>query len=107
MAQNRLQFQAILETLLGEDEDKKLLVYFQPPDNTELSYPCIVYEREPASTQFADNRPYRFTQRYQVTVIDQDPDSEIFDAVARLPMTTHDRWFATDNLNHDVFTTYF
>jgi hypothetical protein len=42
-----------------------------------------------------------------VTVIDQDPDSEIPDKVAQLPMTTFDRWFAANNLNHDVFDVYF
>jgi hypothetical protein len=42
-----------------------------------------------------------------VTLVDPDPDSEIYDALAALPMTTHERWFAANNLNHDVFTTYF
>jgi hypothetical protein len=42
-----------------------------------------------------------------VTVIDRNPDSEIPDKVAALPMTLFNRWFAADNLHHDVFNVYF
>jgi hypothetical protein len=105
----RLQLETLLENLLGGDSDpeKKVQVYFQPPSNVTLQYPCIMYERERGDTKFAGNKPYRHTRRYQVTLVDPDPDSEIYDALAALPMTTHERWFAANNLNHDVFTTYF
>lgn len=82
-------------------------VYFQPPNNLTLVYPCIVYSRGRASSEFADNTTYRYTKQYDVTVIDLDPNSEIPDKVAMLPTTTHERWFAVDNLNHDVFSLYF
>ncbi len=82
-------------------------VYFQPPSGHRMSYPCIVYERSKIETDFADNRPYRFSKRYRVTVIDKNPDSELPDKVAQLPMCTHDRHFKADNLNHDVFDLYF
>jgi hypothetical protein len=42
-----------------------------------------------------------------VTVIDEDPDSDIPGKVAMLPMTLFNRWFAADNLNHDIYTVYF
>lgn len=72
-----------------------------------MQYPCIVYQRYNALTVFADNSPYRRTKRYQVTVIDADPDSAIPDEVAKLPMCTHNRFFVANNLNHDVFNLYF
>jgi hypothetical protein len=98
----RLQLQALLEVVLGSTN-----VYFQPPNNKEMLYPCIVYHRDTASTQFANNSPYRYDHRYQVTVIDPDPDSPIPDKVAHLPKTQHNRFFTADNLNHDVFILYF
>lgn len=98
----RLQLQAVLETLLGSDH-----VYFQPPASKEIVYPCIVYKRDTGSTQFASNNPYRYAMRYQVTVIDRNADSEIPDKVAALPMCIHNRFFTADNLNHDVFHLYF
>jgi hypothetical protein len=72
-----------------------------------MAYPCIVYSRDQARTSFADNGPYRYTQRYQVTVMDTDPDSDIPEKVAHLPMTVFNRHFTSDNLHHDVFSLYF
>lgn len=98
----RLELQTLLETLLGTPN-----VYFQPPANVQMKYPCIVYSRDAADTKFAGNNPYARTKRYQVTVIDRDPDSLIPDKIAALPMCSHNRFFTADNLNHDVFTLFF
>ena len=72
-----------------------------------MKYPCIVYQRYNALTLFADNLPFRRTKRYQVTVIDADPDSPIPDEVAKMPMCVHNRFFVANNLNHDVFNLYY
>lgn len=101
MAQ-RLELQTLLENLIGTRN-----VYFQPPANVMMTYPCIVYRRDFAESEFADNSPYRYTKRYQVTVIDRDPDSVIPDKVAVLPMCSFNRFFTADNLNHDVFNIFF
>ncbi len=98
----RLQLQALLEALLGTSN-----VYFQPPSNVQIQYPCIVYKRDTADTVFADNAPYRYTKRYQITVIDRNPDSGIPNEVASLPLCSYDRFFTADNLNHDVFNIFF
>lgn len=105
----RLQLQTLLENLLVTEDtpDDKIKVYFQPPENIEMEYPCIVYERDDADTQFAGNKPYSYTKRYQVTIIDQDPDSPIPGKVAALPMCRFNRFFVADNLNHDVYNLYF
>jgi len=107
MGQSRLQLQTLLEQLMGSEPDEKLNVYFQPPANVQLKYPCIVYQRDAASTKFADNAPYNNKQRYQVTVIDPEPDSDIPSKVAALPMSSFSRFFVADNLNHDVYNLYF
>jgi hypothetical protein len=98
----RLDLQELLEGLLGDSN-----VYFQPPENIQMVYPCIVYGRYIAKSQFADGMPYIYTHRYQVTVIDPDPDSEIPDKIALLPMCTHNRSFSVTNLNHDIFNLYY
>jgi len=98
----RLDLNTLLTGVLGSTN-----VYFQPPDSTKMLYPCIVYQRDDAITEFAGNRPYSYTKRYQVTVIDRNPDSEIPDKVAALPMCKFNRFFISDNLNHDVFELYF
>lgn len=78
-------------------------VYFQPPSNVQMKYPCIVYKRSKIDTRFAGNLPYLLTRRYNLTVIDVNPDSPITDAVSKLPMCVHSTFFVADNLNHDVF----
>jgi hypothetical protein len=96
----RLELQALLEEIAPN-------VYFQPPTNVKLAYPCIIYERDYAQTRFADNSPYSRTKRYTVMVIDRDPDSAIPDKVAALPMCVFNRFYTADNLNHDVFNLFF
>jgi hypothetical protein len=98
----RLQLQALLEELLGSDQ-----VHFQPTSNLEMVYPAIVYERDFASIVRADNALYRHMKRYQVTIIDRDPDSPFPDKVAALPMCTFVRHFKADNLNHDIYSLYY
>lgn len=98
----RLDLQTLLETIPGAKK-----VYFQPPENLVIEYPCIVYMRDNVDTKFANNSPYRRTKRYQVTVIDRNPDSEIPDEVGGLPLCRFSRHFVNDNLHHDVFFLYF
>lgn len=98
----RLILQTSLEDLLGSGN-----VYYQPPNGLKLVYPCIVYNWDSADTKFADNNPYSFRRRYQVTIIDRNPDSLIPEKVAALPMCLFDRFFTADNLNHSVFNLYF
>lgn len=98
----RLQLQAVLEGVLGSRN-----VYFQPPPNVKMNYPCIVYKRDSALTDYASNNPYRFKQRYLLTVIDRDPDSSIIKKVAALQTASYIRNYSADGLNHDLFNLYF
>lgn len=82
-------------------------VYFQPPTNVQLEYPCIIYTRDFADTKFADDAPYNHTRRYMITIIDQNPDSNIPSQVADLPMCLFNRFYTADDLNHDVYVVYF
>ena len=98
----RAALQAVLEGILGSPN-----VYFQPPPSVQMSYPCIVYQRDTILAGFADGVPYRHAKRYQVTVIDPNPDSGFVDAIANLPLCAHNRFFVVSNLNHDVFNLYY
>jgi len=82
-------------------------VYFQKPPSTGMEYPCIVYNRDFAKTDHADNIPYAHTKRYQVTYISEDPDDGTKAAIESLPMCIYDRWFAVNQLNHDVYKLFF
>ena len=101
MAQ-RLELQEILTEILQTNN-----VYFQPPPTVKMVYPCIVYRRDYEIANYADDIPYSRRKRYQVTVIDQNPDSGIPDKIAELPMCVYDRFYTSDNLNHDVYKLFF
>jgi hypothetical protein len=103
MARPRIELQAVLTALLPSGKK----AYFQPAENVRMEYPCIVYKRDYADIQYANNAPYRHLKRYQVTVIDSDPDSEIPDKVKELPLTEFQRFFVANQLNHDVYNIYF
>lgn len=102
--ESRLKLQTLLETTSGLPETK---VHFQPPTGTEMRYPCITYSRNRAKTDHADNVKYRSHHGYTVTVIHKDPDNDIRTKIAALPYCSFDRWYATDGLNHDVYTLFF
>lgn len=96
----RLLLHQLLETFVEN-------VYFQPPTNIKLKYPCIIYKRDFAETKFADDIPYNHTLRYMVTVIDRNPDSDIPARVASMPMSLFNRFYTADDLNHDVYNVFF
>lgn len=96
----RSQLHSLLLTFVDD-------VYFQPPADLAMTYPCIVYKRDPADTIFGDNIPYKVTKKYMVTVIDENPDSDIPDKVAAMQSSRHNRSYAANQLNHDVYVLYF
>ena len=95
----RIELQTLLESILGSRN-----VYFQPPANIHMRYPAIVYERDKIANASANNSVYMQRTSYSVTVIDEDPDSEIVQKISLLPTIEHIQHFESDNLNHDVFT---
>lgn len=102
MARDRLILHEILADILGSRN-----VYFEPPENTKLKYPCIVYERNNYHVDYADNMKYHTMKRYQITLIGIDPDSKVPDKLMELPYCSYDRPFVSDHLHHDVFILYF
>lgn len=81
--------------------------YFEPPTSIQIEHPCIVYHYTNDDTDFADNVNYRESKRYTITVIDEDPDSEIPARLKKLPYCTSDRNFAVDGLRHFVYTLFY
>ena len=98
----RLKLHDILCEILGSSN-----VYYQPPASIQMEYPAIKYSRNNIGNTFADDSVYMQTHEYQITVIDEDPDSEIVNFMSTLPMCKFVQHYEADNLNHDVFTLHF
>lgn len=99
---DRLELHEILCNILGSRN-----VYFQPPSSLQMEYPCVVYNLDYINNINSDNFPYIQTKRYQIIVIDKNPDSKISDKISGLPLCTFDRWYSSDNLHHFSYTLYF
>lgn len=96
------ELQALLEETIGSRN-----VYFQPPADKKLTYPCIVYQLDYIITSYANNLPYIPKKRYAVTYIDKSPDQYIPDKIGKLPFTAFSRFYVADNLNHYVYKMFF
>lgn len=96
------ELQTILTDLIGNSN-----VYFQPPGEEAMEYPCIRYAFEGYHVIHADNKKYKKCKRYGLTVIDFDPDSELPDKVLELPYCSFNRAYVYKGLHHFVFTLYF
>ena len=100
---SRLDLHEELCVILGTRE-----VYFQPPSSVKMKYPCIRYSMKAPNLERANNRIYKNTNRYEVIVIDQDPDSTIADTIQdHFDYATIDRRYTADNLNHTAITIYY
>lgn len=95
---DRLDLQDMLETLLGSER-----VYFQPPPNIQMVYPCIVYSLSDIDSRHADNIPFILTNEYTLTFITTDPDSTTVEKIAKLSGCSFSRSFQSEQLNHYVF----
>ena len=96
---DRMKLHETLIEILGSEH-----VYFQPPETVKLEYPCIVYSRRSGNTAHANDHPYRYTQTYDVTIIDRDPDSKLPEKLATtITGARYDRHYTADNLHHDSF----
>lgn len=82
-------------------------VYFQPPNNLKIKYPCIIYKRDRIENTHSNNNVYNQNHPFEIIVIDTDPDSTITEQISRLSKCRFDRRYTSDNLYHDVFTLYY
>lgn len=101
MKTRRLQLHQMLCDILGSTN-----VYFRAPSR-KMKYPCILYDLEGDTSIPADNISYFRKKRWSVTVVDEDPDSEIPERLQEMKYCTFDRPYVADGLNHFVHTLYF
>lgn len=99
---SRLELQSKLEEMLGSRH-----VYYQPPENLKIEYPAIIYSVNDYININADNIKYHNRIQYQLIVVDKKPDNEVIKKLLDLPLSSFDRHYAYNNLNHDVITLYY
>lgn len=100
----RLTLHKKLIEILGSNN-----VYFQPPESVKMNYPCIRYAKQRPLVEHADNIKYFKKDRYELTVIDPDPDTDIPERLVEElgPYCSIDRPYVADNLNHCALELYY
>lgn len=98
----RLELQNKFEELLGSRN-----VYYQPPETIKMNYPAIIYSKSRIDTDKANNSTYSKFTRYDVIVIDRKPDNPVIERLLELPYCSYDRFYKSDNLNHDSLSIYY
>ena len=99
---SRLELQQILLSLNNNKN-----VYYQPPATKKMSYPAITYDLNDIKATHAGNKKYLKFNEYIVTIMDEDPESELVTKVLELPYSSFDRKFKSNNLNHTVLKLYY
>lgn len=98
----RVDLHNLLKSLLGSGN-----VYYQGPESELMEYPAIRYSKKNIESTFANNSVYSMNDCYELIVIDSKPDNPVIKKLLALPYCSYDRWYAADNLNHDVLTLYY
>lgn len=99
----RLTLHEKLIEILGNNN-----VYFQPPETLKMHYPCIRYKKARPNVKHADDMRYLKTNHYELTVICQDPDTDIPDRICDVfPLCSIDRYYSASNLTHCALDLYF
>lgn len=100
--------QSKLYTALKDVVGDLVGVHYQPPQNLQLKYPCVIYEMDGLQNQFADNLPYAQMVRYSVTVMDKTPDSVLWTALLhKFQYVTLENVMNVDGIYHWNFTLYY
>jgi hypothetical protein len=83
-------------------------VYFQPPSNIQMVYPCIVYNKTKKLNKFGNDARYLSKQGYQIMVIERVPDSDIADNIEGFFQNCSiSQYYTVDNLNHTTIDLYY
>lgn len=83
-------------------------VYFQPPSNIQMVYPCITYSKIQKLNKFGNDARYLSKQGYRIMVIERDPDSNIADNIEVFFQTCSiGQYYTVDNLHHTTIELYY
>lgn len=83
-------------------------VYYQPPSDIRMVYPCITYYRVRPKTVYADDRIYSKHEEYQIMVLDQKADNTYADDIVEaFRYSSIDSNFIMNNLHHTKITLYY
>lgn len=83
-------------------------VYYQPPSNHIMRYPCIVYTRKPPQVVHASNDIHKYKDSWQITLIEKDSTSRVaVDMLNHFSYCSITGYEVVDNLYHTFLQLYY
>ena len=83
-------------------------LYYQPPSNIKLKYPCIIYNKNGIRTTYADDQIYKRHQQWQLMVIGTHPDDETAEQIMEhFEYCSINQYYTVDNLRHVTLTLFY
>lgn len=79
-------------------------IYFQPPQNILIKYPCIIYSIVGYESLFAGNKKYKTDIKYSVKFITRERKADIINKILNITKCSYDREYIFDGLYHCIFT---
>lgn len=100
---NRLSLHNKLVELLGSSN-----VYYQPPSNVKLVYPCVLYNQNVGDSKKASNKLYTYKESYDITFIFRTSNDNIVNSMlTEFTYCSESRRYIAENLYHYTFTLYY
>lgn len=104
---NRLKLDEELRDFLLVNTGSSNL-YFQPPENVKIKFPCIIYNLKDINLTYADDLAYSGMKSYELKLICKNPDNDYVENLLRsFKYIRFDRSYVNDNLNHYAFVLYY
>lgn len=97
---NRLNFQNELLKICKN-------VYFQPPSNNVIKYPCIIYSLKQMHSLKAADSNHVVMAGYDVVALDKNPDSDIIKKLMNFKYTNFNKQFVSNGVYNTNFTIYY
>lgn len=90
-------------------------VYFEPPEDLIMEYPCVRFKRGTISSRHADNRIYKIDDSFDYIYISRISDDKmahtilVGDSEHEPPFRRirHIRHYVADGLHHDHYKLYY
>lgn len=102
--EGRLSLDELLRQTLGPN----VHYYFQPPVNTEIEYPALIYKLDGLRDHYSDNRVYKRNHTYYMLLILDEPDNGYVDKLDELKRCRMSGTsYTSDNLYHYPFVIYY
>lgn len=83
-------------------------IYYQPPENLKIKYPCVVYFKDSIDINRANDQSYLMKKRYELTIISEKVDCEYIDKILNyFSYSSFGQHYIADGLHHDTISLYY